>query len=129
MLGGVIGHKIDDHLEIALVGLLDKSIECLQVTEDGIDIAVIANVVTKVGHWGGIEGRELYSIHPEPAQVFELGNNALQITDTIAIAVFETAGVNLVNHAWLPPRQGMRGHKHSFYDLARSKLFFGFSQQ
>src|SRR5437879_10695639 len=99
LVRGVIGHKIDDDLEAALVGLSDKGIESLQVTEDGINTAVVGNVVAKVGHWRGIEGRDPHGIHAKPGQVVKLVYDALQISDAITIAVFETAGVNLINHA------------------------------
>ena len=50
LVRGVIGHEIDDDLEIAPVGLLDKLIKCIQVAEDGINVAVVGNIVAEVKH-------------------------------------------------------------------------------
>src|SRR5215469_9167375 len=101
----MIGHKINDQPEMTAMGLFKESLKCFQVAEDRVYIAVIRNVIAKIGHGRGKKRGNPDGIHPKPGQVVKLSNDALQIPDAITIAIFETSWVNLVNHARLPPMQ------------------------
>ena len=50
LIGGVIGHKIQDDLEVALVGLVQQGVEVAQRPEEWMDTGVIANIIAKIGH-------------------------------------------------------------------------------
>jgi hypothetical protein len=50
LVRGVIGHKIDDHFEMALMCLLKKDIERLQIAEERINIAVVGNIIAEVDY-------------------------------------------------------------------------------
>ncbi len=50
LVGGVVGDPVDDHLEPEGVGLLDQLVELLQGAEEGVDVAVVADVVAEVDH-------------------------------------------------------------------------------
>src|SRR5579875_3006314 len=51
LVRGMIRDKINNDLEIAPMRLLDQRVARLQIAENGINIAMIGNVVAKVGHW------------------------------------------------------------------------------
>ncbi len=67
LIGGVIGHKVQDDLEVALVGLVQQGVQVLQGSEERMDIGVIANIIAKIGHGRWIDRREPDGINAEPA--------------------------------------------------------------
>src|SRR5439155_12346371 len=67
LIRGVIGYKIQDDLEIMLVGLLKQSVQVRQGSEERMNIGVIANIIAEIGHGRRIDGGEPESVNAEPA--------------------------------------------------------------
>jgi hypothetical protein len=50
LVGGMVRHKIEDHFEAATVRLFKENLEVVERTEDGIDVAIVGDVIAKIGH-------------------------------------------------------------------------------
>ena len=85
----MIGNIIEQQLHAAGVNVGEQRIEIRKRAEDRIDVRVIADIVTKVGHWRGKDRRDPYRVYAEPLKVLKFAVNAAQITDAVAVAVFE----------------------------------------
>jgi hypothetical protein len=48
LAGGVVRHQVDDELEAQLVGLADQLVGIAEITEEGVDGAVVGDVVARV---------------------------------------------------------------------------------
>jgi hypothetical protein len=83
-------------------------IEVREGAEDGIDVAVISDVVAEIRHGRGINGRNPDRIDPEPGDVVEPLANALQVADAVSVRILKGTGIDLVEDAVLPP--GCLGH-------------------
>src|SRR5256885_15359605 len=108
LIGGVVGYKVQDELEVALVGLLKQGVQVRQGSEERMDIGVIANIIAKIGHRRRIDGREPDRVNAEPAQIVQFAGDSREIPYPIAIAIEKTPRVDLINHTRLPPGERMR---------------------
>src|SRR6476660_374707 len=85
----------------------NETVERRQITEEWVDIDVVADVVAEIGHRRWIEWRDPDSIDIERVrtalEMVESLPNPFKISDTIAIRILERADVDLVNHAAVPP--------------------------
>src|SRR6266576_3157078 len=99
----MVGNKVEDDLEVALVGLLHQSIQVLEPPKKWMDVDVVANVIAKIRHRGRIDGGEPDGVNAEPAEVVQLTGNTAKVAYAITIAIEIAARVDLVNHASLPP--------------------------
>ncbi len=120
LIGGVIRHKVQNDLKVALVGLLKQRIQVLHGSEERMDIGVIANVIAKIGHRRRVDRREPDRVNAEPAYIVQLPLHTRKISYSVPIAIEKTAWVDLINHARLPP--GVRMHHELFCSSSR-KLF------
>src|SRR5579884_1286542 len=120
LIGSMIGDKVQDELEVTLMGLLKQGVQVLQGPEERMHIGIVGNVIAKIGHRRRIDGREPDGVDAEPAQVIELAGDSRQISHAIAIAIEKTAGVDLINHPRLPPGVRLR---HGFC-YSSSYMFF-----
>src|SRR5205807_6985515 len=68
-----------------------------------VDVAVVADVVAEVGHWGAVEGRDPDRVHAEPGQVVQPVLDAGQVADAVSAGVLERSRVDLVDHRVSPP--------------------------
>ena len=60
-------------------------VEVGQGAKDGVDVAVVGDVVAEVGHGRGVKGRDPYRLDAQPSQVIEPLQDALKIADAIAV--------------------------------------------
>src|SRR6266436_8584689 len=120
LIRGVIGHKVQDDLEVMLVGLLKQSVQVCQGSEERMDIGVIANIIAKIAHRRRIDGGEPESVNAEPVQVVQLPHNTKKISHAVPIAIEKTAWVDLINHPRLPPGVQMR---HGLFCSSSRRLF------
>src|SRR5437764_11048273 len=107
LIGGVVGHKVQDDLKAATVSLVKQGIQVLKSSEERMNIDVIAYVVAKIGHGRRIDGGEPDGVNTEPAHVIQLAGDAREISHSITIAIEKTARVDLINHTRLPPGVGL----------------------
>ena len=104
LVGRVVGHPVDDDPQAETVGILEKRVEVGQRAEDGVDVAVVGDVVAEVGHGGGEERGQPQGVDAQPGEVVEVGTDAVEVADAVAVGVGERAGIDLVDDGPLPPR-------------------------
>jgi hypothetical protein len=109
VVGGVVGDEVDDDLDVAAMGLLEQDVEVRERAELGGDVAVVGDVVAEVRHRRSIERRQPDRLDAQRllravVEVIEVGGDAGQVADAIAVGVGEGAGVDLVDGAAPPPR-------------------------
>src|SRR5262249_26327372 len=109
--GGVVGNEIEDDFDFSYVRRVHKSVEIFQRSEQGIDVAVVADVISEVRHRRWIDRRYPDRIDAKPFEIVEAFAYSLQITDTIAIRVLKGARIDLIDDAVLPPDKF--GHERS----------------
>ena len=102
--GRVIGHQIHDDLEAVSMSSGHQGIEFIKGAEDWIDPHIVRHVVAEVRHGRGIDRRQPDRIHTQRRDVGKPVGDALEVADTVAVAVLKGARVDLVDHAPLPPR-------------------------
>nr|BBJ55753.1 hypothetical protein SAVMC3_83820 [Streptomyces avermitilis] len=100
---GVVHHEVDDHAHAALVGRVHELDEVGQVTELGQHRGVVGDVVAAVAQGGLEERRQPQAVHAQPLQIVQLGGQALQVADTVAVAVLEGADQDLVEDGAFEP--------------------------
>jgi hypothetical protein len=113
LVRGVVRHPVDDELDAAAVGAREQVVKVCESPEHRIDIGVVGNVVAEVGHRRPVERRQPDGSHAERVirtvvEVVQVVQDAAQIPDAVPVGVGETARVDLVDHAGLPP--GKRFH-------------------
>ncbi|MNJ31191.1 hypothetical protein D3C77_258180 [compost metagenome] len=67
------------------------------------DIAIVANIISVVMARRFINGAKPQYIDAQLLQVIQLGDNAFEIADPVAIAVFKADRVNLIYYTLFPP--------------------------
>src|SRR2546427_7555486 len=120
LIGAMIGHIVQDELEATLVRLLKQGVQVCQGSEERMHIAVIANIITEIGHGRRVDGRKPDGINTEPAQIVQLAADTREVSYPISIAIEKTPRVNLINHARLPPGVWMR---HWVFCSSSRRLF------
>jgi hypothetical protein len=104
LVGRVIRHQIENHLQPASVGLRQQLIKIRERAEYRIDPDIVGHVVAKVNHRRRIDRRKPKGGDSETGDIIETPYDAGQIPDSVAVTVLKAARVDLVNDASLPPR-------------------------
>ena len=103
LVGGMVGHDVDDDSDAGRVRGLGELIEVGHGAELGVHVAVVVHVIAAVGKLGGVEGAQPDGIH---AQFLEIGNlcgHAGDVAQAGTCGVLERTWVDLVDHGLLPP--------------------------
>ena len=95
LIRGVIHHKIDQHVNIALLGLGCEVIEIGECAASGGDVDVIRHIVPKVHLRRGVKGREPNSVYAQMLEVIEVRDYALRVAPPIIIRVRKAPRVDL----------------------------------
>ena len=103
LVGGVVGHQVDDDLEAEGVRLLEQRVGVGEAAEPGVDVDVVGHVVPRVVLRARVERRDPERVDPEVAQVRQPRGDARQVTETVAVGVREGADVHLVDDGVAPP--------------------------
>ena len=85
------------------MGARDHRVGIGERAEDRVDVAVVGDVVARVGLRRGVERREPDGVDAERAQVGQARGDAGEVTDAVAVAVGPRARVDLVDHRLAPP--------------------------
>ncbi len=107
LIARVVDDQIEDDPQTPGVGRLDEPVEVGHRAEQRIDGGMVADVVAEVATRRGVERREPDRIDPErvglAGEVIEVGDDAVEIADAIAVAVGEAARVDLIDDPGPPP--------------------------
>ena len=86
LVGGVVGHPVEQHADVARVGVGEQAVEGGEVAEQRVDVAVVGDVVAEVGHRRAVDRRQPERVDAEPLQVVEARAHALEVADAVAVA-------------------------------------------
>ena len=110
LVGAVVGDEVEDEFEASGVDGGEQAVEFGERAEERIDAGVVGDIVAKVGHGRGVDGRDPDSVDAELDEVVEAGEDAGEVADAVAVCVLEGAWVDLVDDAVLPPEAGWGAH-------------------
>ncbi|MOA12159.1 hypothetical protein D3C78_1321320 [compost metagenome] len=94
---------IDDDLQAQPVRLGHQGVEIGKCAEHRIDIAIIGNVITHIGHGRGEEGREPDGIDTERGDIGQTFRHPGKIAISVTGRILKRARINLIDHRSLPP--------------------------
>ena len=103
LVAGVVHDEVDDDAHAALVRGVDELHEVGEVAELRQDVGVVGDVVAAVAQRRLEERRQPEAVDAEPLEVVELGGQALEVADAVAVAVLEGADQDLVEDGALEP--------------------------
>ncbi len=106
LVGGVVDDQVHEDLDAASVGRGEQLVEVGEGAKGGVDVLVVADVVAVVVLGRAVDRAEPEHVDPELSQVVELGDDAGQVADAVAVRVHEAARVDLVDDGPRPPRVG-----------------------
>jgi len=89
LIRGVVGHKIEDETNAALMKHLKQSIEIPHRAEEWIDIAKIRDVVAKVSHGRTKNRRQPYGADSQPIQMVDPAYQAGKVPFAIAVRILK----------------------------------------
>ena len=95
--GGVVEHHVQHELDATGPCLVRELLEVGHGAKQGLDGAVVCHVVTVVVLGTHEEGRDPQHVNAQLSQVVQLGGDAAQVTDAVAVRVAERANVNLID--------------------------------
>ena len=103
LVGGVVGHPVQQHADVARVRIGEQRVEGREVAEERVDVAVVGHVVAEVGHRRAVDRRQPERVDAEPLQVVQARAQPLEVADAVARRVGERARIDLVDDRLLPP--------------------------
>ena len=103
LVGGVVGHEVDDHADAAGVGAGEQVVEVGERAEQRVDVAVVGDVVARVVLRGAVERGQPDGVDAERLEVVQPRRHAGDVTDAVAVRVGERPRVDLVDHGVAPP--------------------------
>ena len=103
LVGGVVGHQVDDHPQVELTGTSQQRVGIAQRPEERVDVRVVLHVVAVVLLGREVERRDPERVDAEVAQVGEPGRDAGEVPDAVTVGVGEAADVDLVDDGFRPP--------------------------
>jgi hypothetical protein len=101
---GVIGHQVKNELYSAPMRFLKQGVELGERAKDQIDVLIIGNVITEIGHRRRIDWGQPNCVDAELGQVRQTLADSSEIADAVCIAVLKRSRIDLINDRRLPPR-------------------------
>ncbi|KKQ36716.1 MAG: hypothetical protein US53_C0041G0003, partial [Candidatus Woesebacteria bacterium GW2011_GWA1_37_7] len=103
LVAGMVDHQVQQDADAVGSGRPDKFPHVLHAAELGVDGLVVADVIAVIVVWRGIHRANPDRVDAQVRQVGDAPDDAPQVANSIAVAVLETARVDLVDHASFPP--------------------------
>ena len=103
LIGGVVRHDVEQDPQPAVMRFLDELIGLVQSAEDRLDGSLVRHVVAGVLHRRLVPGIDPERVQAEVGQVVQPGSQPGDVAHPVAVAVGETADVDLVDHGSAPP--------------------------
>jgi hypothetical protein len=104
LVGGVVDHQVNDHLDSAVAGGAHELDEVPEVPQARVDPEEVADVVAVVPSWRGIERHQPQAGDAQARQVVDLPDQPLEVTDPVAVGVEVGLHVQAVDDRVLPPQ-------------------------
>ena len=112
LVGGVVQHQVHDDADPSLLCLRNKLLHVSEAAEHGVYVLVIGYVVAVVILGRPAHGREPDSVNAKLPQVVQPADDTRDVSDAVAVAVLEAAGIDLIDHRLLPPFSFCRPFTH-----------------
>ena len=103
LVGSVPGDQVQQHLDAALVGLVDQFQQVVVGAEARVHTVVVDDVVAAVYPPGFEEGVEPDGRYPQALDIVHLGQNALDVSDSVPVGILVGRRVDLVDDGILEP--------------------------
>ena len=94
----MVDHEIQHHRHSAGVALLDQALHLLERAFWWVDGFIVADVVAHIDLWAVVHGTEPCHADSEVFDVFQLLNDAGDVSDAVAVGVVEAGRVDLVEN-------------------------------
>jgi hypothetical protein len=104
----VVDHEIHEDADIALPGLVGEAAEVIEGSEPGVDPEVVGDVVTVVLARRGVEREKPDGGDAQVDKVVHGIDDALEIADTVAVAIAEGGDIDDVENCLVEPFGEMR---------------------
>jgi len=93
----VVGHDVDDDLDVALVCSSDHVIEVVKRAKTRVDIAVVRHIIAAIDKRRWVERAQPYGLDAQPLKIIHLLGNARDIAQTRTGRILKRARVNLID--------------------------------
>ncbi len=103
LIGSVVEDQLGDDAQAAAVRLVDELAEVVQRADVGMDVGIIGDVISVVAAGRGADGQEPQCIDAQVLKVIELGGEAGEIADPVAVGIHVRADAQLVDDGVLEP--------------------------
>ena len=100
----MIGHDVDDDLDVTRVGSSDHIIEVVKRAKTWIDIAVIRHIIAAVDKRRWVERAQPYGLDAQPLKIVHLLGDARNIAQARTSRILKRARVNLIDRRIGHPR-------------------------
>ena len=102
-LARVAGHQVEQHTDALLMrGPEQRGGVLVRAVARG-DLFVVAHIIARILERRIKAGVDPQGIAAQVPDIVELGNNALQITDAVAVGIIEALGVDFIEHCVFQP--------------------------
>ena len=85
------------------MGFSEKLIHVIHRTEPRVNIIVICDVISLICERRDINRAQPDDIDAQIPEIIQFADDALQVTDTVAVAVAEAFRINLICYFFIPP--------------------------
>ena len=102
-LARVAGHQVEQHTDALLMrGPEQRGGVLVRAVARG-DLFVVAHIIARILERRIKAGVDPQGIAAQVPDIVELSNNALQITDAVAVGIIEALGVDFIEHCVFQP--------------------------
>src|SRR6476620_10638343 len=115
LVGGVIGHEVEQNLKPSPMGFHQQVVEVRQRTEAWIYVAIVGNVIAEINHRRRVNGRDPDRFDPKADKIVEPLLYPFEVAYTVVISVLKGARIDLIDHACLPPERGHANRAFGVY--------------
>jgi hypothetical protein len=99
----VVRHEVEDQPDASLVQRRNEPIEIIQVSKDGIDRAIVRNVIAEIAKWTLVDRCQPDRIDTEPFQVVYAREHSCEIAFAVAVGVLKGNRSDLIDRGSSPP--------------------------
>ena len=115
LIRGVIDDKFNHHLHVAGVGCIQKFLKIADRPITRVDVCVIRNVIPVITQWRREKRQDPKAGNAKILQIVQLGDEPLEVADTVTIGVCKCAHMQFIDDRVLIPKRigGAAGFLHS----------------
>jgi hypothetical protein len=103
LVGGVVDHQVEDHLDAPVGGPVEQLGEVAEGTQARVDAVEVGDVVAVVAARRRVDRVQPHAGHAQPGQVVQPTDQALQVTHPVPVGVGERLDVEGVDDGFGVP--------------------------